>query len=452
MAYSVLANAVVNIVTNNSGFKTGLTGVHSQLSSFIMTASTMMGIPFISKPLVNQLNVAKAAFDKSKKDIAYYKDMIAQGFNFKKELAASKAAFAIAKADLRALQAAAKGAASSNVVVAAGFVAFGVKASMMASQLNTELDLTVQTFGHMSSAIYKTADAMQSKWGIVRQEILAVTTAFGEMFNKIGLGGKAGAEMSSSLAQLARDLASNRGISFGEAAGQVRGAMGGSGEFFDEARVEARAFQMGLMRLHQPMTDTARAFVRQQLLMESLAYVEGQAALQGPRLSDEIAKLSGNFGRISTELGSAVLPIFQGLVYVLNLVVGGIASFIEWLHQGTLGLMDWYDKLVGAPSLEMDRQIRADEMGRFQAENQAKIRSDLALAQAMHTQPRMAVHTGFEEFRKRLLQGASGGQFALQKQLVQLAKEQNQRLQQIANNTMPGGAKGPLPSDPAFPF
>ncbi len=338
------------------------------------------------------------------------------------------------------------------VLLATGLGVSFVKVAKLASDLQEEIDLTVQTFGHLSAAIYKTADAMQSKWGMVRQEILAVTTAFGEMFNKIGLGGKAGAEMSAQLAELSRNLASNRGISFGEAAGQVRGAMGGSGQFFDEARVEARAFQMGLMRLHQPMTDTARAFVRQQLLMESLAYVEGQAALQGPRLSDELAALSGNFARIGTELGSVVLPIFQGLVYVLNLVVGGIASFVEWLHQGTLGLMDWYDKLVGAPSLEMDKQIRADEMGRIQAENQAKIRSDLALAQAMHTQPRMAVHTGFEEFRKRLLQGASGGQFALQKQLIKLAEEQNKRLQEIANNTAKGGAAGPQPGGAQIPF
>ncbi len=445
MPSSVLANAVVNIVTNNTGFTTGLATTHSQLANFVMTAGDIMGVPFISKPMVDQLKTAKAAFDQSKKDVLYYKDMIAQGFNFKKELAASKIAFAAAKADLGALQMAAKGAASSNVILTAGLVAFGVKSAMMASKLNVELDLTVQTFGHLSSAIYKSADAMQSKWGMVRQEILAVTTAFGEMFNKIGLGGRTGADMSVRLTELARDLASNRGISFGAASGQVQGAMGGSGQFFNEARVEVRAFQLGLMRLHQPMTEAARAYVRQQLLLESLAYVEGEAARQGPRLSDELAELGGNFARIATELGSAVLPIFQGLVWVLNLVIGTIASFIEGLHKATLGLMSWYDKLVGAPSLAMDEQIRQDELGRMRAEEQAKIKADMAIAQAMHTQPRRTVHSGFEEFRKRLLEGASGGQFAIQKLLLEQAKQQNQRLQQIANNTMRGGAVGPQP-------
>ncbi len=453
---SVLATAVVNIVTNNTGFTTGMARTLNQISGFIDTASGMMEVPFVSKPLRDQLNTAKADLKKAEQDVAHYTALVAQRlptFAQRKAavhgLTAANASLATAQKSIIAVSAAAKAAGVSNAFMAAGFTVFGVKAAKTASQLNTELDLTVQTFGHLSSGIYRTADAMQSKWGMVRQEILAVTTAFGEMFNKVGLGGKAGAQMSSQLAELARDLASNRGISFGEAAGQIQGAMGGSGQFFDEARVEVRAFRMNLMRLHQPMTDTARQFVRQQLLMESMEVAQAEAVANGPRLSDELSALGGNLGRITTVIGSLVLPVFQGLLSVLNLLIGRLADFAEWLQSSIGTGYQWYKNLFGDTS-EMSKQIREDEIGRKRAEQQAQINADLAMGQAMHTRPRMAVHSGFEEFRKKLLEGASGGQFALQKQLVDLSVQQNQRLQQIANNTMRAGAPGPLPVAPAL--
>ncbi len=141
-----------------------------------------------------------------------------------------------------------------TIGVTAPLVAGGVAAFKFASDLGESMNKVDVVFGKASGSVKRfSADAARSL-GISQQEALAAAGTFGNLFTAMGIGEQASANMSTSLVELAGDLASFNNVDPTEALDALRSGLTGEteplkrfGVNINEATLKAKALELGLI-------------------------------------------------------------------------------------------------------------------------------------------------------------------------------------------------------------
>ncbi len=471
---SVLASAVVNITASTVGFNAALRLVQAGLTGFLTGASDQLVKPFLMKPVQAQLSQAKDAFIKAQKevaqksrDVSYYKDMIAQGFNFKKELVQAKSDLAIAKtnlsaarADVTAAHGAVKATATEYAGIAEGIVSIGMasvaavagvfsltvalgKLAFNASGLRTTMLNVERTFGSSSVVIKNAADAAVERWGVARSEFLGYAESFGLMLKQMGVEEGRSATMAAQLTTAARELASSRGISFESAFKEVSGSVHGGTTMFDESRIKARAVENGLIgNRNQLLSKQAELMVRYQLTLEAVNEQQNIANLTGNNWNDQIQRLMGQLSNLGETIGTIVLPafiaFFENVNNWLNTIVANWDSWIARFPGMAEGL-----KRIGegfGTQTDMEKQIAADdakriafEQGQTGAADRKRAGKESVVGQVFGGAGGASGGRGFQgglaEFAKKVQESAFSNR------QIGLLEQQNERAGKIAENT-----------------
>ena len=138
----------------------------------------------------------------------------------------------------------------------------GAATIMMASDMEESRSKVRVVFGDSAAAVEEFAKSAASNLGMSESAALAATGTYGNLFTSMGMGQEASADMSTGLVTLAGDLASFNNMDPTEVLDKLRAGLTGEteplkslGVNLNQASIEAKAMEMGLVEVTHSMTD-----------------------------------------------------------------------------------------------------------------------------------------------------------------------------------------------------
>ena len=231
-------------------------------------------------------------------------------------------------------------AAAFSVKAITDFAAQSVAA---ASDLNEALNKSQVVFGTSAGAVKDFTDTAVTGLGLTRAQALEASGTFGNLLVSFGAGKEQATEMSTTLLQLAADLASFNNTSVEQAINALRSGLSGETEplkkygiVLQDTRLRAEALSQGLevtTGVLDPMTKSLAAYG---LIMKDSTTAQGDFE----RTSDGLA----NTQRIlAAAVDDAKASIGQGLVNAIESAtsaMGGSAGLAETIQEAGTGVGD----------------------------------------------------------------------------------------------------------------
>ena len=232
-----------------------------------------------------------------------------------------------------------------------GAGAFFYKAVQGASDFNETVAKTQQVFGVATGEVTAMADDMARSFGMPKREMLDAASAFGLMAKSAGMSQTQAAGFSTQMAKLAADAASFYNVPLPEALEKIRSGLSGEAEplrafgvFLSDAAMKSEAARMGLTMMNGTLTEGQKILVRQQLITQGLSDATGDLARTSQGTANQQRKLMGDLQNGMVEFGSAVMPIWNGVLDAASSALSGING---WLTSSKEGVTSWATTLGG---------------------------------------------------------------------------------------------------------
>lgn len=288
------------------------------------------------------------------------------------------------------------GAAIGGVVTAVGAMAF--KAVQAASDLNEAISKTNVIFGAISVEIQSFARTAARSFGISETAALQAASTFATFGKAAGLAGKDLATFSTDFVGLAADLASFNNTSVDQAINALGAALRGESEplrqygvLLNDATLKAAAAELGIYRGTGALSQQAKVLAAQKVIYEQTNDAQGDFARTSDGLANQQKILAATFDNVKTNIGQALLPVFQ--------------KFITWVNDNVTPAIE---RIADAFSISLTKgfQTAVAEMGPFGDALVTMVEElTVALAQMANTGSRVA---GFLKggFNPNLVEGA----------------------------------------------
>jgi hypothetical protein len=210
-------------------------------------------------------------------------------------------------------------------VVAGGALAAGIGVSIkQASDLNEEIDKSKVVFGAASDEVLAFS-RNAATIGLATSEALGAAGAFGNMFNTVGLAQDKSADMSTTMVQLAADMASFNTEDPSEMLLRLRSGLAGEAEplrrfgvLLSEARVKEFAYRNGIAATGEALTEAQKVQARYGLILEDTAIQQGNFAKTSKGVANQTRQLRANLKNVAAAIGTAFLPTLSRLGIRLN--------------------------------------------------------------------------------------------------------------------------------------
>lgn len=157
---------------------------------------------------------------------------------------------------------------------------------------------------------------------------------------------KAAAEMSTTLAGLAIDLAAFAKISDEEAVATLQGALTGRagelrkvGVVMNDAALQEFAYSQGIRQNVSDMTEAALTTLRYQFILAKTSKIQGEAARSMGDYDQQVKRLRGAWEDIVTKAGQSVLPAIESIVGVAADALRAFERFTEGTNLLQAGLI-----------------------------------------------------------------------------------------------------------------
>lgn len=220
-------------------------------------------------------------------------------------------------------------------IKAAAFGA-GIKKSIdAASNLNETVAKTKVVFGDASEAMEKNAAAAAKTMGLSKRAYLDSASALKLLLDAQGLNAEESTRWSETLTGLTADLASFYNASGGAEevsialAAALRGEMEPARRFgimLDDARVKAKAYEMGLYSGKGAIDANAKSQATLALIMEQTAVAQGDFARTADGAANSSRTASAQAENAAASFGQVLLPIYTRVVQVLGFLAEGFGK------------------------------------------------------------------------------------------------------------------------------
>lgn len=217
-----------------------------------------------------------------------------------------------------------------------------------ASDLNESLSKSQVVFGRSATAIEAWAGTMARAGGLSKQAALEAAASFGNLFTGLGQSQASAAEMSKRLVQLASDLASFNNLDPTEALEKLRSGLAGEteplrsvGVFLTEAKVKAKAMEMGLADAHGELSEGAKVLARYQLILDETKTAQGDFARTADSVANKQRQLNAEIENLKAQLGEALLPVQKDVLSGLLDLTGGLGA-VGSIIRRNLGVQTSY--------------------------------------------------------------------------------------------------------------
>ena len=224
-----------------------------------------------------------------------------------------------------------------------GLLSF-VKQSFELGSSITEVENVVDVaFGSMASKAYEFASTATEQFGLSELAAKQYAGTMMAMLNSTGVAQDAAAEMSTTLAGLAGDLASFYNISTDEAFMKLRSAIAGETEPMRQlgvnmtvAALESYALSQGITKSWQSMTQAEQAMLRYNYLMSATAQQQGDYARTINSFANQWRLLTLNVQQFSATIGqgliAAVLPAIQAINALFVVLQRAATAFRNFMY------------------------------------------------------------------------------------------------------------------------
>lgn len=227
---------------------------------------------------------------------------------------------------------------SMTLKVTAPIVAAFTASVKGASDLNETVSKTGEVFKEQSDMVMDWSEGSIESMGLAQGTALDMASTFGDMGTSMGQTRAEASEMSTSLVQLAADMASFKNISTDRAATALTAIYTGETEalkslgiVMTQANLEAFALSQGITTQISAMSQAEQVQLRYQFVMAQTANAQGDfvrtggsAANQGRKLVQSIKQLGESFGKLLLPAVTSVITTIQGAV--------------QWLAEDDSGL------------------------------------------------------------------------------------------------------------------
>ena len=218
-----------------------------------------------------------------------------------------------------------------SLAVTAPLVAMGGVAIKAASDLSESANKVQVVFGDQATAIQSWAAKSATALGQSKQQALEAVGTFGNLFSAMGIGQQQSAQMSTSLIELASDLASFNNIDPTLALEKLRAGLVGEteplrtlGVNLSAAAVQAKAMEMGLASSTKEITPAISAQAAYALILEQTKTAQGDFARTSDGLANSSRIMKAQLTDAAATMGQHLLPIALKVVQGLN---GMLESF-----------------------------------------------------------------------------------------------------------------------------
>jgi len=235
-----------------------------------------------------------------------------------------------------------------TVAGTAGLVALGAlaKASVdAASNLAESQSKVGVVFGDSADEIRAWAKDSARAFGQSEQQALEAAGTFGNLFTAMGITGDKAQDMSTSMVELAADLASFNNIGVDEALEKIRAGLVGEAEplrtlgvNLSAATIEAEAMALGLGAAGKELTAAEKAQGAYSLILKQTTTAQGDFARTSDGLANQQRIHAAEFENAKASLGQSLLPVMTEVTGVASDLLAGFAQLPKGVQTSTLAL------------------------------------------------------------------------------------------------------------------
>jgi hypothetical protein len=220
-------------------------------------------------------------------------------------------------------------------------VSFAKDTVMAASNMAESMSKIDVVFGDGSEAVKKWGASAAENMGISNQAAIEAAGTYGNLFQAFGMGQGPAQEMSTSLVQLASDMASFNNTSVDDAILALRSGLSGETEplkkfgiALSDTRLKTEAVSMGLIKsTREALTPAAKAQASYALIMKDTTLAQGDYARTSDGTANTMKTLSAKFEDAKVALGEALMPAFRGLLGLLKLIIPVLTTLGNFLKK-----------------------------------------------------------------------------------------------------------------------
>jgi hypothetical protein len=226
---------------------------------------------------------------------------------------------------------------------AAAVMNFAKQSVMASSNMEESLSKVAVVFGQGSAEVEEFGRNAAVNLGISNQAALEAAGTYGNLFQAFGLGQGESQKMSTSLVQLASDMASFNNTSVDDAILALRSGLSGEteplkrfGVALSEVRLKEEAMRMGLIKtMSGTLPVAAKSQAAYALIMRDTALAQGDYARTAEGTANTMKTLQARFEDAKVAIGDALMPAFRGLLEILNLLIPVLTATGKFLKQNT---------------------------------------------------------------------------------------------------------------------
>ena len=231
-----------------------------------------------------------------------------------------------------------------------------------AASMEESLSKNRVVFGESSKAIEAFAETSLHSFGVTERAALEATGVIGTLGTAMGMTATDSAEMATTLVGLAGDMSSFNDASVEETLTAIQAGLRGEAEplrrfgvLLDAATLKAKALQKGIITsTKEALTPQQKALAAYAVILEQTTVQMGDFERTADSATNQSKLLAGEWDKIQTQIGEALLPAFTTMVTFLNeKVMPSLREFFEdpgWAEFGQLAgeaVTSEFSKTVG---------------------------------------------------------------------------------------------------------
>jgi hypothetical protein len=205
-------------------------------------------------------------------------------------------------------------------------VSFFSESIMAASNFNEAFSKVGVVFGENATAIESWAKSAIDNFGMSERNALTAAGTFGNLFSAFGLGAEDTKVFSTSLTELAVDLASFNDMSVDESLNALRSGLSGETEplkrfgiALSDTRLKTEAMALGLINsTKDALTPAAKSQAAYSLIMKDSAVAQGDYDRTAQGTANTMRRVAEKMDNAKVAIGQGLLPVFDVLLKVLE--------------------------------------------------------------------------------------------------------------------------------------
>ena len=212
-----------------------------------------------------------------------------------------------------------------TVAITIPLALMGKQAVMAASDFVETKNKVAVVFKDMTDSVMKWSVGSAKSMHLSQQQALEAASTFGNLFIAMKIGTKESADMSMALVQLAADLGSMNNIDPTLVLAKLKSGIVGETEAVRDlgidlraTTVEAKALEMGFVKVNGVFSQSSLIAARYAIIMEQTKVAQGDVARTGAEFAGQLVELKAHWGDTLRILGENLLPIVKEILTQLN--------------------------------------------------------------------------------------------------------------------------------------